>query len=143
MLFRSQAAAAPAPEAIPPSAPAENVKPPVATQAALNSSNSSSAGSGAAPPSEPAKADQSATGASAKTETAAVVSAPNGLPDKSKPEVSKADGNKVPALVENRAVPIGPPEKMMEIVLKNGRILRIGRDIELEALSRIISQLER
>ena len=31
----------------------------------------------------------------------------------------------------------------MEIVLKNGRILRIGRDVELEALARIIAQLER
>ncbi len=34
-------------------------------------------------------------------------------------------------------------EKMMEIVLRNGRILRVGRDMDIEALSRLIAMLER
>ena len=34
-------------------------------------------------------------------------------------------------------------EKMMEIVLKNGRILRVGRDMDIEALARLIAMLER
>lgn len=113
------------------------------------------------PPSEPAKNTQTAaipeaTGSTAKTDAktddasktknttaAAVVSAPANLPDKSKSDASKADANKAPAATENRAAAVGGPEKMMEIVLKNGRILRIGRDIEPEALAKIIAQLER
>jgi len=34
-------------------------------------------------------------------------------------------------------------EKMMEIVLKNGRILRVGRDMDIDALARLIAMLER
>ncbi len=151
--------------AAPPSEPAkdnQSVAVPGANAGTLKSDGphppNNQAERGAAPsPSETPKSTQvaaipEATGSTAKTDdasksknaaTAAIVSAPNNLPDKSKSDVSKTDSNKTPALAENRAVPTGPPEKMMEIVLKNGRILRIGRDIELEALSRIISQLER
>jgi hypothetical protein len=61
-----------------------------------------------------------------------------------KTETPKTESSRTGILIESRPAPVtGPPEKMMEIVLKNGRILRIGRDVELEALSRIIAQLER
>lgn len=60
-----------------------------------------------------------------------------------KTEVAKIETGKTPVLVESRPAQTGPPEKMMEIVLKNGRTLRIGRDVELETLARIIAQLER
>ena len=154
-------ATVPAAEKAPPSAPPEDAKQPAATPTASITAKSSATGSGAAPPSEPPKDTQvaaipGAASSAAKTNdktddtsksknaaTAAVVSAPGNLPNKSKSDDSKTDGNKTPVVIENRAVPMGPPEKMMEIVLKNGRILRIGRDIELETLSRIISQLER
>ena len=158
-------AVVPATEKVPPSGPPEDVKQPAATQTASITAKSSAAGSGAAPPSEPPKDTQvaaipgAANNAAKTTEkttektddpsksknaaTAAVVSAPSNLPSKSKSDDSKADGNKTPVVIENRAVPTSAPEKMMEIVLKNGRILRIGRDIEPEALARIILQLER
>ena len=113
---------------------------------------------GAVPPSsETPKSTQvaaipEATGSTAKTDdagksknaaTAAVVVPPNIPANTSKSDAAKSDSAKTPVLVENKAVPTGAPEKMMEIVLKNGRILRIGRDIEPEALTRIISHLER
>ena len=150
--------------AVAPTAHPETAKLEVSTTASTPAERSNTA-----PPSEFAKAPQvaaipAATNNAAKTNdkpadkpidkaddtsksktavTAAVVSAPVNLPDKGKPDVSKTDSSKTPVLVENRAVPIGAPEKMMEIVLKNGRILRIGRDIEPDALARIILQLER
>lgn len=54
-----------------------------------------------------------------------------------------AEGDKSAALSDSKIPKTAESEKMMEIVLKNGRILRIGRDIEIEALSRIITLLER
>ena len=98
-----------------------------------------------------AKADD--TGVSKNAATAAVVPPPINLPAKTesskteapkteapkieapKTAASKTESSKTPVLVENKATPTSPPEKMMEIVLKNGRILRIGRDVELETLS--------
>ncbi|HWP27069.1 MAG TPA: hypothetical protein VNL39_12055 [Xanthobacteraceae bacterium] len=72
-----------------------------------------------------------------------------------KPSPSNADGDRTGALGENEnksksagsseskaAAPVAA-EKMMEIVLKNGRILRIGRDVDLEVLARIVTMLER
>jgi hypothetical protein len=111
----------------------------------------------APPPSETPKSTHvavipEATGSTAKTDdasksknaaTAAIVVPPNIPADTSKPDASKSDSAKTPVLVESKAAPASTPEKMMEIVLKNGRILRIGRDVELEALARIITQLER
>ncbi len=60
-----------------------------------------------------------------------------------KSEVSIAEVDITGALIESRTFPTSTSEKMMEIVLKNGRALRIGRDIDPEVLMRIISLLER
>jgi len=75
--------------------------------------------------------------------SAATGGAANDLRATIKSEVSIAHVDKTGTLIENKIVPTNPPEKMMEIVLKNGRVLRIGRDIDIEALLRIISSLER
>ena len=137
------------------SEPAKDVKPPVAAQTAANTPAATN--TAAPPPGEAPKSTQiatipEATGSTAKTDEAsksknatiaAVVVPPNIPADTSKPDASKSDSAKTPVLTENKARLTSAPEKMMEIVLKNGRILRIGRDIEPEILSRIILQLER
>jgi len=109
----------------------------------------------AAPQSEPTKDTQvaaipTAISSAAKTDdpsktknSAATGGAANDLRATIKSEVSIAHVDKTGTLIENKIVPTNPPEKMMEIVLKNGRVLRIGRDIDIEALLRIISSLER
>jgi hypothetical protein len=82
-----------------------------------------------------AKADDAGK---SKTATAAVVvTTPHNLPEKSNFEVSGGTA------AQNKTAPAQPAEKMMEIVLKNGRVLRIGRDIDPDALMRIIALLER
>jgi hypothetical protein len=68
-----------------------------------------------------------------------------------KPPPSNAEGDRTGALGENRSAGLSESraaapaaaEKMMEIVLRNGRILRIGRDVDLEVLARIVTMLER
>jgi hypothetical protein len=144
-----------------PSEPAKD-KPPVAATGAnggpSKSDDSKTASipatqSVAAPKAEPPKEAQLASlpgaansaakddpGKSKNAAAAGGAAAPNNKPDTSK---AAADGNKTPVLVENRTASAGSSEKMMEIVLKNGRTLRIGRDIEPEALLKIISLLER
>jgi peptidoglycan/xylan/chitin deacetylase (PgdA/CDA1 family) len=75
--------------------------------------------------------------------SAATGGAANNLPAANKSEVSIAEADITGALIESRTVPMNTKEKMMEIVLKNGRVLRIGRDIDPDVLMRIISLLER
>jgi hypothetical protein len=111
---------------------------------------------GAAPPSEPPKDAQvaalpGAVNGAAKTDDASKadvnksknstatggVTAPRNSRTARRSEASGADADKTGALPANAS------EKMMEIVLKNGRVLRIGRDIDPEALLRLIALLER
>ena len=75
--------------------------------------------------------------------SAATGGATNDLRSANKSEVSIAEVDITGALIESRTVRTSTSEKMMEIVLKNGRVLRIGRDIDPEVLMRIISLLER
>jgi peptidoglycan/xylan/chitin deacetylase (PgdA/CDA1 family) len=75
--------------------------------------------------------------------SAATGGATNDLRSANKSEVSIAEVDITGALIESRNVRTSTSEKMMEIVLKNGRVLRIGRDIDPEVLMRIISLLER
>ena len=52
----------------------------------------------------------------------------------------------VPALVVAEAapaVPVGPPSGRVEVVLANGRQLRVDADIDVVALARLVALLER
>ena len=74
---------------------------------------------------------------------------PDSLQASLKEPLSNVAGDKKDVAGGNRTTgerkPASPaePEKMMEIVLRNGRILRIGRDVDLEILARIVTILDR
>jgi peptidoglycan/xylan/chitin deacetylase (PgdA/CDA1 family) len=91
-----------------------------------------------------AKTDNAKTDDASKSKnSAATGDVPNDLRSTIKPEVSVAETDKTGTVIEHNIATTNSPEKMMEIVLKNGRVLRIGTDIDPEALSQIISILER
>jgi hypothetical protein len=69
--------------------------------------------------------------------------AANDLRVANKSEVSIGNADITGTLIENRTASTNATEKMMEIVLKNGRVLRTGRDIDPETLLRTILVLER
>ena len=75
--------------------------------------------------------------------SAATRGAANDMQVANKFEVTVAESDITGALIESRTVRTSTSEKMMEIVFKNGRVLRIGRDIDPEVLLRIISLLAR
>ena len=142
----------PAKDKNPSTAPGAESKP--AKTDASDAVNTPAQRAAAAPPSEPPKEAQvvAITGesgtssakiddASKQKGSAATGGAANELRAVTKLEASDAD--KTRTLIENKTGAAGSSEKMMEIVLKNGRVLRIGRDIEPDALMRIISLLER
>ncbi len=91
-----------------------------------------------------AKTDIAKTDDASKSKnSAATGEVPNDLRATIKSDVSVAETDKTGTVIENKIATTNPPERMMEIVLKNGRVLRIGRDMDPEALLRIISLLER
>ena len=85
-----------------------------------------------APPAEPKSDDAGKSKNAAADKTPAASASP---PPPAKSNAASNDGKTSPLMAGQ--------EKMMEIVLKNGRILRVGRDMDLDALSRLIAMLEK
>src|SRR5262249_6983429 len=91
----------------------------------------------AIPPSTPAVETKSDDSGKSKNPSAdKTPAAPTNAPPAPAKSTSASSDAKTSPLITGQ-------EKMMEIVLKNGRILRVGRDMDLEALSRLIAMLER